>query len=601
MPAQALMCSNSRPRNAVYLGTGHGVGCVCQHGGEPGTVWLFFALIVGFVGFRRLLLQSCYYSSDMTGLCVTLMLSILAGPPPPASGHRCSRPLEFGDFNRYDVIANNQLHRSEMTGAQFACFVQQLIRTRDRRVRSYFVGRLQNSLWEGVRRELLRLRRTAGHSAQMRKRIKDLLAYEFTNRTLRGATVVRYNFGWDRVVDRSTPERTVYRYALHEVLGSGRLSINIPFARWRWKSSAALVASYLGGATSERHQVDGVTDTSSRQTHSYPALVADSNLSLTQRNARFRLLLASQVRRYWEPLADRLASRGLISGTLEVRKPWSTGLGVRVDGSWLADRFAPPLDADFNRQQIDRATLNAKLSYHFGRLGIIGTHALVDNETTTAFNITMARRNTSALLGHLRFKGGYLRFGGGGGVWRESFSQLDDPAPSVTEGAAAHGRVEVQWKPVKWLSGNVVTVVSANRSEGDFNGWYPGWSSSFKLMFSTRRVSAQAVAGWAGHHRDLEHRQTRHVAWSWAEATVHTSDGWNLRSVVWGGRSRQTDFQEYDESWWGGSLSAGVRILSRPDLWLEASGSCSGYRYLDDGLSRDRLRTTAALYASGRF
>ncbi len=537
----------------------------------------------------------------MTGLWVTLLLVALGQAPQPSRVRRCTRPLELGDFNRYDVVANLQLHRSEMTDGQFACFLRQLIRTRDRRVRAYFVGRVQNNLWEAVRRELLRLRRTAGHSAQIRKRIRDLLAFEFTDRTVRGSTVVRYNFGWDRVVDRDTPERTVYRTSLHQVLGSGRLSINIPFARWRWKSSAALVASYLGGATFERHQTSGVTDTTSRKTLSYPALVANSNLSLTERSARFRLVLAGGVHRYWEPMADRLASRALVSGTLEVRKPWSTGLGVRVDGSWRADRFAPPLDADYNRQQIDRAAVNTRLSYHFGRLGLIGTYAFADNETTTAFNVTVARRNTSALLGHLRFKGGYLRFGGGGGVWRESFSQLDDPAPSVTKGAAGHVRMEVQWRPVKWLSGNLVTVVSANRSEGDFNGWFPGWSSSFKLMVSTRRISAQAVAGWGGHYRDLDHRQTRHVGWSWAEATVHTSDRWTLRGVVWGGVSHQTDFQEYDESWGGGSLSVGVRVLSRPDLWLEASGSCSGYRYLEDSLGRDQIKTTAALYASGRF
>ncbi len=421
----------------------------------------------------------------MNGLCVTLLLSILSEAPPPSAGQRCNRPLEFGDFNRYDVIANRQLHRSEMTDAQFACFMRQLIRTRDRRVRAYFVGLLQNDLWEAVRRELLRLRRTAGHSAEMRKRIKALLAFEFTDRAVRGTTVVRYTFGWDRVVDRSTPERTVYRYALHEVLGSGRFSINIPFARWRWKSSGGLSASYLAGSTYERHQVDGVTDATTRQNQSYPALVANTNLSLTQRNARFRLLLASGVRHYWSPLADRLASRALISGTLEVRKPWSTGLGARVTGSWRADRYAPPLDADFNRQQINRAAADGQLSYHFGRVGIIGTYSFLDNQTTTAFNVTIARRNTSTLLGHLRFKGGYLRFGGGGGVWRESFSQLDDTEPSITKGAAAHARMEVQWQPVKWLTGNVITVASANRSEGDFNGWYPGWSSSFKLMLST--------------------------------------------------------------------------------------------------------------------
>lgn len=519
----------------------------------------------------------------------------------PPARQRCRRALELGDFNHYDVIANQQLHRSEMSDSHFACFVQQLIRTRDRRVRSHFLGRLQNKLWEALRRVLLRLRRSAGLPAEIRTRIKDLLAFELSDSMLRGSVLIRYNFQWDRVVDRDAGVRTVSEYSLHQILGSGWFVINLPFTGWRFKSSTGVSASHLWGVTDERVTGSPTTVPTRRQSQSYPALVASSSLSLTERQDHFRLLLAGQVHRYWEPLADRLASRGLISGTLELRKPWATGLGARVVGSWRADRFAAPLDDDYNRQQLDSATVNGELSYHFGRVGIISTYAFADNQTTTAFNDTVVRRNTSTLLGHLRFGGGYLRVGGGGGVWRESFKQLDDPAPAITKGAAGHGRVELQWQPVKWLTGNVVTVVAANRSEGDFNGWYPSWSTSIKLMLSARLVSAQAMAGWAGHHRDLDHTQTKHVGWAWAEAMLHASDRWHLRVVVWGGQAWQTKFQEYDESWWGGSFAAGVRLLRRPELWIEASGSGSGYRYLEDTLTRDLVRATGAIYANGRF
>ncbi len=544
-------------------------------------------------------------------LATLLLMSLWASPGPPATpdvpGARpkpiplpCHRPLELGDFNRYDIVANQQLHRSELTRRQFACLVNQLIRTRDRRVRAHFIGRLQNDLWEAVRRELLRLRRSPDLAPELRARIDYLLTYDLSNRVVRVGTNIRYLFLWDQVIDRNAGLRTLYRYSLHQTRGSGVLSINLPFAGWRFKSNATLAASYFWGATDER-QSGAPASEAAVQRQSYPALEGTSGLSLTERRARFRLVFSSQVLRYWEPLADRLASRALVSGTLEVRKPWGSGFGARVVGSWRADRYAPPLADDYNRQQLDQARVTSELSYQFGRVGVVGTHAYADTESTTAFNVTVTRRNTPSLLGHLRFKGGYFRFGGGGGVWRESFKQLDDPEPSITKGASGHGRLEVQWQPLKWLSGNAVATVAANRSEGDFNGWYPSWSSSMKLMVSTRSVSAQAYAGAAGHHRDLDHRQDKLVGWASGEAMVHTSDRWNLRTVVWGGRARQTRYQQYDESWWGGSFSVGVRLLARPDLWLETGGSCSGYRYVEDTLTRDQVKVTGSVYASGRF
>ena len=95
---------------------------------------------------------------------------------------------------------------------------------------------------EAVRRELLRLRRSPRLSAELHGRIKDLLAFELSDSVLRGSALVRYNFWWDRVVDRNAGSRTVYRYSLHEILGSGRFAINLPFSQWRFKSSAGISA-----------------------------------------------------------------------------------------------------------------------------------------------------------------------------------------------------------------------------------------------------------------------------------------------------------------------------------------------------------------------
>ncbi len=519
----------------------------------------------------------------------------MAGPA-AARARSCARPLEPGDFNRYDVIADRRLYRGEMTAEQLACLVSQLIRTRDRRTRLLFVGQFQNDLWEAVRRELLRLRRSPRISPELRARVRDLLAFDLSERMLRGSANARYVFLFDQLVDRDQSTRSLYRYALHEARVSGGLAINLAFARWRLQGSNSAQVSFFRGTISEQG-----AEESARQLRSYPALLVNSSLSLTERRARFRLVVSSQVNRIWDPLADRLSSRALLTSTAELRKPWSTGLGLRLVGSFRADRFAPPLSEDYNRQKIDRVAVSAEASYHFGRVGLISVYGYGDNETTTAFNITRNRSHTETLLGHLRFGWGYFRFGGGGGMWRESFQQLQDPEAAVTSGSAGHGRLELHWEPARWLSGTAVATVTANRSEGDFNGWYPSWSTKLKLTVSSRQLSAQVEAGFSGHHRDLDNRQDRLVGWSWAEVTFHPSDRWNLRGLSWGGRARQTIFQPYDESWWGGSLVVGLRAIWRPDLWIEASGSCSGYRYSDGSLNREQMRATGSLRLSGRF
>jgi hypothetical protein len=120
-------------------------------------------------------------------------------------------------------------------------------------------------------------------------------------------------------------------------------------------------------------------------------------------------------------------------------------------------------------------------------------------------------------------------------------------------------------------------------------------------MVSSRKLSGRFAAAWTGHHRDLDQLQTKHVASSYLEATYHPSDTWSLRLTAWGGTARQVEYQAYDEAWWGGSLTVGVRLLRRPDLWLEPAVSYSGYRYEQDELLRMQHGITASIYVSARF
>jgi hypothetical protein len=106
---------------------------------------------------------------------------------------------------------------------------------------------------------------------------------------------------------------------------------------------------------------------------------------------------------------------------------------------------------------------------------------------------------------------------------------------------------------------------------------------------------------WSGHHRDLEHVQTRHVFTSTLGLTFHLSDRVNLALSGNGETTRVLGFQAFDSSTWGASGELRWRMVRRPDLWLQVSLHYSGTRYRQPDIGRDQTNLTPQLVLYARF
>jgi hypothetical protein len=510
---------------------------------------------------------------------------------------QCRQPLQRADFNRYDVVADGKLLLAELDDDQVRCLVSQLTATCDRTMRAIFIGAMQNALWEEVGRKLEEVARSDQLPAEERKRAHYMLRYPFSDRIFKAGATSKYRFQLQEVTDRREGETFKDTTTFHQVVATGRAAINLPLEDWRWKSYMALTGTYLWGTVdvsstdhSERAPLD--------KQMSYPGILGYADTTVLKRNNRFRLKAYSAARKYWDPLPDRVDALGKVGGEVSLRRPMGTDLALSLSGYWREIRYAPPLDPTYNTKRSERSSASAEASYQFDRLGVVTTYDYYQKDVEATFYTSAGTSHAPSILAHIRLEDGYIRVGGGAGVWEDRFKLLEEADASHTKGAEGHGRVEGQWQPLAWLSCNLKVNVAGNRSEGTFNGWYPSTSGSLKSVVSSRLVSVRLSASWYGFRRDLEHFQSRYSLWSTLHASYHPSDRWSVSADAYGGGTKQRSYQPYREGWWGTVAKGGLRMLKNPDLWLELRGVYRGYVFRQDGLSRDKHELQAALHAS---
>ena len=112
------------------------------------------------------------------------------------------------------------------------------------------------------------------------------------------------------------------------------------------------------------------------------------------------------------------------------------------------------------------------------------------------------------------------------------------------------------------------------------------------LELADLRLRAGADTG--GERRELNHRQECWYVAGILDATYAPVDYFNL---VLGGAVqlfRQYEYYAYDDTYWRGSASVGLRLSRALDVWLWTEGKLTGERY-DDGSVAQEVSTAMIL------
>jgi len=423
---------------------------------------------------------------------------------------RCMRSLERSDFNRYDKVADRKLHASEMDQDAFRCFVVQLIHTRDRAVLKHYTDSIQNDLWEKIQKVLPLIARRKGLPKEVKENVRTLMRHDFSKSSIRGQVTTGYTFGHvstNNAVPSATMRELIY---LHQLTGEGKLLINLPFGGWRWKALLTLGGSYNSGLIRQTYNMNGDTALL-RERRNYPGINAAVDTSLVRRDSRFKLGLGGNIENFWSPLPDRTTRSFGVNGLLAARRILGSGLSVLASANWSEKRYADPLDSTYNSKRESAISANSELSYLFKRAGIVANYMFSDKSQDTSFYRAREISHVPSLLAHINMKRGFIRIGGGGGIWESSLRMLGDNTTTNSKNAEVHGQFQMRLQPTRWMQIETELAGAANYSRGDFNGWFPSWLASLSLMFGTKTFYTKINGRYNGFHRDIDYRQTRHV------------------------------------------------------------------------------------------
>lgn len=512
----------------------------------------------------------------------------------------CNKPLEFNDFNRYDVVPDGKLYKSEISDERLSCFITQLAHTHDRNVLQFFTDAIQTDLWEITQEELSRLKpdKIPEKSVPV---VERLLNYDFSNRQIKGAAAAQYNFTWYSVRNGILGAVSREKYVLHQLKGSGSFQANIPVGRWRLKSNLNVTGKESWADASQRNtDLENPTMTDERK--NYPGITADAIVTLVKRNSEIQFDVNGGVEKNWNPLSDQLDLSTSLGGSLAFRNILDSNLSLSASANWTKNDYAPPLDPTFHTRKENIISTHEELSYLYRRKsGAVLTHDFEDNHTISSFYNEKREKHLPSLLAHISLSNGYIRVGGGGGAWKQSLQLLGEPAVTSYYGAEAHGTLEVLFEPKKWFNFKFNAYGYANYSEGDFNGWFPGWAGSAEMTFMFGPFVFSVSGNVEGSHKTLEHRQTVNTGWVTSTMKFNPSEKWNL--MLNGGYTftEQNGYQEFNNQTWMSNLVVGRQLFSRPDTWLEILGSYGGSRYRQTDYSRDRTDVAAQAFMKIRF
>lgn len=513
----------------------------------------------------------------------------------------CARSLETTDFNRYDVVADNKLFKREISKSQYRCFLQQLIRTSDREVLKQFTDTIQNDLWESIRKDLKRIAKSRKLPASIKDLIHTMMKHEFSGRVVRGEATLSYNYDYLDIKNKASGSVTRERYNVHLLQAESKFRINIPFKDWRWKSQFKLTGKQHWGITSQA--VSGaVSSPKSREGKSYQGIESDASIDVLKRDSSIKLGLDAYFAKYWNPLADRKLRSYGVGATLALRHIFKLPIALNARAKWSDEQYSKPTDLTYNVRGKRTISSNIELSYIFKKMAsIVGLYEFVDKDETTSFYERKEYKHKPSILAHVKFNKGYIRAGGGAGVWRDSLRLLDEDSQTKSDGAEVHGSIKIFFRPKKWLSVQVNAVANANYSEGDFKGWFPSWSSDLSLMIMYGKIYFSITEGYHGHHKNLQQKQTQHGASTNITLAYRPSNNWNLSLYGYHYYSKQTGHQEYTEQTWTAALVAGARITKKPDLWFQLAAYLIGYEYKQDGYERDQINVLGMAYVKARF
>jgi hypothetical protein len=484
------------------------------------------------------------------------------GRPAPLTGDRCNRPLESGDFARYDVVSDGKLYRKELSPELLDCLVRQLVRTRDREVRATFTSAIQNDLWEAVRRTLRRWLRKDRLPRERRERIRSLLHHEFSKRVATGTAALKYYLDWYVYHDRAGGERSRDAFYIHALVATGQLSLNADLGKVRFRSALA-----LGVSQSLQYRTVTAEGERTRQQYRYQGINPTATLLAADRGGQYKAYVMATLWKGWDVPPDSAAWSYQITGTVALRNPLASRFALELTASTSATDYSPPRDPAYLTQESRTDSARAELSYRFRRAGAIVIYDFQDYRRSSAFNQAHSILHTPTLLVNVPLaRDGYFRAGAGGGYRGETFGLVGDPVTEAA-GAVAHASVEFRWRPLRQLGVKLVGQVAGNHSAGDWKGWYPSWKNTVDVLLNLKALSLNLTSTHDGFYRDLEKRQTYVTGQLSFILRYQPRDAFNLTADVYYYYAHQWWVQAYDLDSVVTHLTLWVRLLARPQLW----------------------------------
>lgn len=485
-----------------------------------------------------------------------------------------------------------------MSPKTLSCFINQLIRTNERAVLKQFTDAIQNDLWEVIRKRLPAMIKNKRLPKPVKELVASLLRNEFSSTHIKGDVSLAYFTKHLSLRDKQSGARSTEKHYLNQAVVEGVLKINLPFKKWRWRTILTLSGTQGHNLLS---QESGDNDTALRQVKDTTALHAKSSMTLVKRNSHFKATIDTDIEHHWRPLADQLKLSANVAGSLALRNPWKSGFSLEGSAKWFQNNYADPFNPIFNTQKKKGASATTEASYLFSKHGIVSTYQFNDSDEVLPYYHAVAKLHAGALLAHIGFKSGYFRLGAGGGSWSGSLRLLGEQLSTSAKGGETHGVLEIQLMPKKWFALRISAQAKANYDSGDYAGWFPSWTGEGKVYFAFPKVTWSLAGQVDGHQRKYDVIQTKHSGSASTTLSIRPSNSWNIGLYALYFRAKQTGHQPYTEQTWMLEPSVGVRLLKKPDIWLQLGASIVGYTYTQDDFKRDQNNYSGTLVVTGRF
>jgi hypothetical protein len=493
-----------------------------------------------------------------------------------APADECARPLSSNDLDALDKVADGRLYLSEVDAAALDCLVQRLARTKDAKTRGAFRGFIQNDVWEEVRARLAALERDPSTPPDLRRRVADLRATDYSDAALFVGGLAHGKLERERIV--TTSGGAVDRYAVETRsirLGASGDGVFQPGA---WKIQPALSA--FGDA------LWSAAGPAAGGTRSYLGAGGDGALSVLRRDERVNLSAYGFLNAYRDPPPQRSFGAHGAGGSGKLREIGGSALGIDASADWYADDRAP-LGDDYFDPSYEELTLHGEGSYMWPAAGLLATydHVLYDDRATVYRSRYVA--DSGALVLHVPFAGeSYLRLALGGGTWGEAYRQLGGD-PSDSSGGELHGKLSGELRVARPLRLDLSLTARANAAHGSFEGWYPSGVAQLGATFEAADLRLRAVVTVSGERRDLNRFQENGYLAATADAAYAPTDAFNVTASGGWQRVRQLGADAYDDLYWRWSAAVGYRLSRKLAVWLWTEAQLTGESYAAAGLAQE--------------